>query len=33
MNDIQTGLGIKNISGLVRKEMQGIYEKQKPTKE
>ena len=30
---IQNGLGIKTISDLVRREIQGIYEIQKPTKE
>ena len=33
MIDIQNGLGIKNISDLIRKEIQGIYETQNPTKE
>ena len=32
MIDIQNGLGIKNIFDLVRKEIQGIYEIQKPAK-
>ena len=33
MNDMQNGLGMKNIFDLTRKEMQGIYETQNPTKE
>ena len=31
MRDIQDGLGIKNISDLVRKEVQGIFETKNPT--
>ena len=33
MSDVQNGLGIKNISDLVRKEIQDIYETKCPTKE
>ena len=32
MIEIKNGLGIKNIFDLTRKEIQGIYEIQKPTK-
>ena len=32
MIDMQNGLGLKNMSDLVRKEIQGIYETKKPTK-
>ena len=31
MNDIQNRLGIKNISDLVRKEIQGRYDAKEPT--
>ena len=31
--DVQVGLGIKNISDLVRKEIHGIFETKKPTDE
>ena len=31
MNDIQKGLGIKNMSDLVRKELHGIFETGKHT--
>ena len=31
--DVEDGLGVKNISDLVRKEIQGIYETKCPTKE
>ena len=31
MIDVQNGLGIKNVSGIVRKEIQGIYETKNPT--
>ena len=33
MNDVQKGLGIKNMSDLVRKELHGIFETGKPTEE
>ena len=33
LNDIQNDLDIKNILYLVKKEIQGIYGTQKPTKE
>ena len=33
MRDVQDGLGIKNISDLVRKEIQGIFEDKHPKKE
>ena len=33
MKDIRDGLGVKNISDLVLKEIYGIYEKRKLTKE
>ena len=33
MIDVQKGLGLKNISHLVRKQIQGIYETKHPTKE
>ena len=33
MDDVQEGLGIKNISDLVRKEIHGIFETKNPTKE
>ena len=33
MIDVQNGLGIKNISDLVRKNIQGIYETKDPTEE
>ena len=33
MIDVKNGLGIKNISDLVRKNIQGIYETKNPTKE
>ena len=33
MKDVWNGLGIKNISDLVLKEIYGIYEKRKLTKE
>ena len=32
MTDVQKGLGIKNISDLVRKEIQGIFETKSLTK-
>ena len=32
MIDMQNGLGLKNMSDLVRKEIQGIYETKNPTK-
>ena len=32
MHDVQDGLGIKNISDLVRKEIHGIFEIKDPTK-
>ena len=31
MIDVQNGLGIKNVSDIVRKELQGIYETKNPT--
>ena len=31
MNDMQQGLGVKNISDLVRKEIMGIFDNKKPT--
>ena len=33
MKDVEAGLGVKNISDLVLKEIYGIYEKRKLTKE
>ena len=33
MNDVQDGLNVKNISGLVSKEFYGIYGTKNPTKE
>ena len=33
INDVQDGLGIKNISDLVRKEIHGIFETKSPTKD
>ena len=33
MIDVQNGLGIKNVSDIVRKELQGIYETKNPTEE
>ena len=33
MHDVQKGLGIKNISDLVRKEIHGIFETENPTKD
>ena len=33
MRDVQNGLGLKNISDLVRKEIQGIYQTKSPTEE
>ena len=33
MHDVQDGLGIKNISDLVRKEIHGIFETKDPTKD
>ena len=33
MKDVENGLGIKNISDLLIKEMQGIFETKKLTKE
>ena len=33
MPDVPKGLGLKNISDLIRKEIQGIYETNCPTKE
>ena len=33
MHDVQDGLGIKNISDLVRKEIHGIFETEDPTKD
>ena len=33
MNDVQNGLGVKNISDLVRKEIPGIFETKNPTKD
>ena len=33
MKDVGNGLGVKNISGLVLKEIYGAYEKKKLTKE
>ena len=33
MNDAQKGLGIKNMSDLVRKKLHGIFETDKPTEE
>ena len=33
MIDLQNGLGIKNISDLVRKNIQGIYETKNPTEQ
>ena len=32
MNDVQNGLGVKNMSDLVRKEIHGIFETKNPTK-
>ena len=32
MIHVQNGLGIKNVSDLVRKNIQGIYETKNPTK-
>ena len=31
MNDVQQGLGVKNISDLVRKEIMGIFDNKNPT--
>ena len=31
MNDVQQGLGVKNISDLVIKEIRGIFNTKKPT--
>ena len=33
MNDVQNGLGIKNMSNLVRKEIHGVFETKNPTKD
>ena len=33
MNDVQNGLGVKNMSDLVRKEIHGIFETKNPTKD
>ena len=33
MIDVQEGLGVKNISDLVRKEIHGIFETKNPTEE
>ena len=33
MDDVQEGLGIKNISDLVRKEIHGIFKTKNPTKD
>ena len=33
MIDVQKGLGLKNISHLIRKQIQGMYETKYPTKE
>ena len=32
MNDFQNGLGVKNTSDVVRKEIHGIFETKNPTK-
>ena len=31
MMDVQDGLGVKNMSDLIRKDIQGIYETKDPT--
>ena len=33
MNDVQNGLGVKNMPDLVRKEIHGIFESKNPTKD
>ena len=33
MMDVQDGLGVKNMSDLIRKDIQGIYETKDPTEE
>ena len=33
MNDVRNGLGIKNVSDLVRKEIHGIFETKNTTKD
>ena len=33
VNDVQNGLGVKNMSDLVRKEIHGIFETKNPTKD
>ena len=33
MNDVQNGLGVKNMSDLVRKEIHGIFQTKNPTKD